>query len=132
MKQNKYYLLSLILFFLITIKTNFFKSFYQVFSEKYDDRLSRVYGFCDNEGIGYVNFIKKNFKIDGKIDLINSLKKNNYNSGKWYIYNPNIKENQKHNYLIIINNSKLAEKVDFEKYKILHKFKDCYFLAKYD
>ena len=132
MKKNKLYLLTLIIFFFITIKANFFKSFHEVLFVNYDDRLSKAYGFCNNEGIGYVNFIKKNFKINGKIDLINSLKKNNNNSGKWFIYNSDIKENEDHKYLVVINNDQLNEKVNLKKYKTLHNFKDCYFLAKND
>lgn len=131
-KKNKLHLLTLIIFFFVTIKANFFKSFYEIIFLKYDERLSKVYGYCNKEGIGYVNFIKKNFEIDGKIELINSLRKNNNNSGKWFIYNTDIKENENYKYLIVINNDQLDKKVNLKKYKIRHNFKDCYFLAKND
>ena len=132
MKKNKLYILVLITFLLILIKSNFFRSFYETVFIKYDDRLSKVYGFCSKEGIGYANFVKKKFNIKDKIDLINSLEKNNYNSGKWFIYNSNFNESENFKYLIVINNDQLDKKVQLEKYKIIHNYKDCYLLAKND
>ncbi len=132
MKKNKLYILVIITFLLILIKSNFFRSFYEIVFTKYDDRLSKVYGFCSKEGIGYVNFVKKKFNIKEKIDLINSLEKNNYNSGKWFIYNSNFNESENSKYLIVINNDQLDKKVELEKYKIMHNYKDCYLLAKND
>ena len=96
----------------------------------YDERISNVYGFCDKEGIGYVNFIKKKFKINGKIKLINSLKQNNNNSGEWAVYNSNFLKKDKSDYLILINHKKFKVKYNLDNFKILHNFEDCYFLTK--
>ena len=60
--------------------------------------------------IGYINFLKKRFKINGKISLINSLERNNNNSGNWAIYNSNYKESEESDYLIIINHKKIDNK----------------------
>ena len=73
MKKNNLYLIIIIFLFLIAYKINLLKSVHDLFMNNYDERISNVYGFCDKEGIGYVNFIKKEFKINGKIKLINSL-----------------------------------------------------------
>ena len=132
MNKNNLYLIITILLFLIVYKTNFLRSLHDVFNISYDDRISNTYGFCDKEGIGYVNFIRKNFDIDGKIKIRNSLKQNNNNSGEWSVFNSNFSEKVKSDYLIIINYEKIKTNFDLNDYKILHNFKDCYFLTKND
>lgn len=127
---KKINILVLISIFLIIHKSDFFKNISLILKNNYDVRVSHVYGYCEREGIGYVNFIKKNFKIDKKVDLINSLPPNNNNDGKWAIYNTNFSEKDVSSYLIVINHKKLSNKVDFSKFKILHNFNDCYFLER--
>ena len=78
MRKKNLYLISIILLFLIIHKTNFLRSLHDLLIVSYDDRISNTYGFCDKEGIGYVNLSKK-FNID-KINIRNSLKQNNNNS----------------------------------------------------
>jgi len=131
MKKNNLYLIASILLILIIYKTNFLRSLHDLFMISYDDRIINTYGFCEKEGIGYVNFIKKNFNIDGKIEIKNSLKGSN-NSGEWSVYNSNFNEKIKSKYLIVINNEKIKEKFNLNDYKILHNFKDCFFLKKND
>ena len=130
MKKNNLYLIMIILLFLITYKTNFLKSLHNLIIVSYDDRISNTYGFCSKEGVGYVNFIKNNFKVDGKIKIRNSLKVNNNNNGEWSVYNSNFSEKIKHEYFIIINQEKLKTNFNLKDYKILHNFEDCYFLTK--
>ena len=48
-EKNKLYILVIITFLLILIKSNFFRSFYEIVFTKYDDRLSKVYGFVLKE-----------------------------------------------------------------------------------
>ena len=132
MLKNKLNIALIISFIFLLLKINFFNEISQILTVKYTKRVSNVYGFCEREGIGYVNFIKEKFKIDKKIDLINSLKKNNNNSGKWAIYNTNFSENDKSDYLIVINYKKLSNKIDLDQFKIIHNFEDCYFLEKND
>ena len=131
MKKNNLYLIATILLILIVYKTNFLRSLHDIFIISYNDRISNTYGFCEKEGIGYVNFIKKNFNIDGKIEIKNSLE-GNYNSGEWSVYNSNFSEKIKSKYLIIISYEKIEEKFNLNDYKILHNFKDCFFLNKND
>ena len=59
MKEKNIYLIATILLILIIYKTNFLRSLHDLVILSYDDRISNTYGFCDREGIGYVNFIKK-------------------------------------------------------------------------
>ncbi len=132
MKKNNLYLIIIILLFLIVYKTNFLRSLHDLFIISYDDKINNTYGFCEKEGIGYVNYIKKNFNIDGKLKIRNSLKQNNNNSGAWSVYSSTFSERVKSDYLIIINYEKLEKKFNLNDYKILHNFKDCYFLARND
>ena len=55
--------LSIILTIYFLIKINFPKNFFELVNINIDKRISNVYGFCEKEGIGYVNFIKKNFNV---------------------------------------------------------------------
>lgn len=133
MKSKKTYFIITFLFILIIYKIDFLRSLHDTIIINYDDRISKTYGFCDREGIGYVNFIKKKFNVNDKIEIRNSLRFNSNNSGIWSVYNPNLLyENIKGVYLIVINYNKLKDKIDLNNYKILHKYEDCYFLVKND
>ena len=132
MVKKKIFFLLIISLLILLFKINFFNNISQILNVKYIKRISNVYGFCEREGIGYVNFIREKFKVDKKIDLINSLKRNNNNSGKWAVYNTNFSENEKSNYLIVINYKKLSNEIDLDQFKIIHNFEDCYFLEKND
>ena len=132
MLKNKLNIALIISFLFLLFKINFFNDISQVLTIKYAKRISNVYGFCEREGIGYVNFIKEKFKVNKKIELINSLKRNNNNSGYWAIYNTNFPEKDNSGYLIVINYEKLSNKIDLDKFKIIHNFEDCYFLEKND
>ena len=57
-KINKHILLVILIIF-FSIKIDFFKSFYNIFSKNYDERIRIVYDFCFEEGIGYLRYIKK-------------------------------------------------------------------------
>ena len=128
MKKNKIYLIATILLILIIYKTNFLRSLHDLVILSYDDRVSNTYGFCDREGIGYVNFIKKNFNIEGKIIIRNSLKQNNYNSGEWSVYNSNFSEKSEFDYLILINFEKFKKEFDLNNFQILDNYQNCYYV----
>ena len=130
MTKNKLSILISIIFIIIILKTNFFQNFLNLVNLNFQKRISKVYGYCDREGIGYVKFIREKFGKDKKIDLINSLQRNNNNSGVWSIYNTNIDETKPSDYLIIINYNKLNNKINLNNFDILHNFEDCYFLKK--
>jgi len=130
MTKNKLSILISIIFIIIILKTNFFQNFLNLVNLNFQKRISKVYGYCDREGIGYVKFIRQKFGKDKKIDLINSLQRNNNNSGVWSIYNTNFDETKPSDYLIIINYNKLNNKINLNNFDILHKFEDCYFLKK--
>ena len=65
---------TIILSFLVLVLlflTNFFKSFLNVYSNNLNERVSFTYGFCENESIGYLKYLKKEFKLDNNPAIIN-------------------------------------------------------------
>ena len=65
---------TIILSFLVLVLlflTNFFKSFLNVYSNNLNERLSFTYGFCENESIGYLKYLKREFKLDNNPAIIN-------------------------------------------------------------
>jgi hypothetical protein len=127
MNKKKYILFLIIPMFFLIIKLNFFKNLYFIFLDSFEERISKVYGFCENEGIGYLNFVKRNFEINKKIRLINSLKRNNNNSGNWATLNTKFNEKDEVGFLVIINNNKVNYLID-DGYEVIHNYKDCYLL----
>lgn len=68
--MNKYFLLILIIFFLFfSIKNNFFYNISQIIKFNENERISKLYGHCKGESIGYLKFVnnKINFKSNPKI-----------------------------------------------------------------
>ncbi len=65
---------TIILSFLVLVLlflTNFFKSFLNVYSNNLNERVSFTYGFCENESIGYLKYLKREFKLDNNPAIIN-------------------------------------------------------------
>ena len=60
-------------FIIIVIFHNFnsTKNAYLIIKNNYDQRLVNSYGFCRNESIGFLNYIKKKYKINNYITIKN-------------------------------------------------------------
>jgi len=127
-KKNKIFILLMILFLYFLIKVNFLRNLYEVIFLNHEERISKVYGFCENEGVGYINFIKNKFDIKEKIILINAKK----SPHQWSVYNTKFKEVDSAKHFIIINYKKVKNKINFKNYKILNKINDCYYVVKND
>ena len=84
-KINKHILLVVLIIF-FSVKIDFFKNFYNIFSKNYDERMNIVYDFCFEEGIGYLRYIKKKFNINDNPTIINFEHVPNNN---WAIINTN-------------------------------------------
>jgi len=74
-KKSINILYSLIIFFLITIIINnndiFKKAFKIIKNENYAKRIEKTYGYCNESSIGYLRFVKKEFKLDFNPKIIN-------------------------------------------------------------
>ena len=62
-KKKSQVLVLLILIIICGINTNFFKNFTEVILHKFDDRIVNRYGFCSDESIGYLYYLKKKLNI---------------------------------------------------------------------
>ena len=111
-KINKHILLFILLIFFL-VKIDFYKSFYNIFSKNYDERMNTVYDFCFKEGIGYLRYIKKKFNINDNPTIINFEHVPNNN---WAIINTNT-INKKSDKIIFLNYPGSEKKIEIQKIK---------------
>ena len=122
-KINKHILLVILIIF-FSVKIDFFKSFYNIFSKNYDERMRIVYDFCFEEGIGYLRYIKKKFNIKDNPKIINYVHVANNN---WAIINTNA-INKKSDKIIFLNYPGPEQVIKLHKIKNnLYEFKDVEF-----
>jgi hypothetical protein len=130
MKKNKIIILLIVLIFYFLIKVEFFRHLHEVVLTKHEKRMTNVYGFCLDEGIGFINFIRKKYKIKEEIRLINPKK----GSHQWAIYNTDHTEEEKNSakHWIIINYTKVKDEINLNDFEIINNIDDCYYLIKND
>ena len=97
---NKKNILIAILFFYLLIQTNFVKNIYQIISNNYEERFIQKYGFCSNEGVGYIEYIKNKFIFKEKVEVISFHDGPNLD---WTVYNTDFKSSDITNNYILIN-----------------------------
>ena len=93
---------TIILSFLVLVLlflTNFFKSFLNVYSNNLNERVSFTYGFCENESIGYLKYLKREFKLENNPSIINYV---HTPPVEWSIFEPS-KLNKYSNDTILLN-----------------------------
>jgi hypothetical protein len=96
-KINKLILYSMILIFIFY--TNFFTNMFKIYSKNYDDRINSTYDFCLNESIGYLKYLKKNYKLDNNPKIVNYI---HTPPVLWSIFDPKV-SNQTSNQIILLN-----------------------------
>jgi len=99
LKRNSQILILLILIIIFSINTNFYRNLYEIISYKFDNRITKTYGYCNGESIGYLLNIKKKYQINDNPKIINYIHTPGVN---WAIINTK-KINQKSNKLILLN-----------------------------
>ena len=102
MIKNKFNFKRLILSFLILvllISTNFFKNFLNVYLNNYNKRIDFTYGFCKNESIGYLKYLKNEFNLDNNPKIVNYV---HTPPVEWSIIKPS-KLNRYSNDIILLN-----------------------------
>ena len=124
-KKSSIILVALIFFFTL-IQTNFFRNIYELTNLTYDERINNAEGFCAKSGVGYINFIKKKYNINEKIQLITADKE----PSLWSIFSSNFKTNEVPKHIIIINYKNLKKNINLNNFKIINNYKDCYYLTK--
>ena len=129
------YLYSIIVIFVVVViikQTNFFKNTYFVLKFDYEARLLKQYEFCGHESLGFLDYIKKKYNINYRIPVVNF---GNSPNPEWFY--SDLKENDLEKRVIFLsydrNNerfSNLYKKYNLDKYKIIEKIDNCYFVIK--
>ena len=99
LRKNSQKMILLILIIIFSINTNFYKNLYKIISHKFDNRITKTYGYCNGESIGYLLSIKKKYQINDNPKILNYIHTPAVN---WAIINTK-KINQKSNKLILLN-----------------------------
>ena len=120
----------LILIIAFSIKTNFFKNFSQISLYNFDDRIINRYGYCSDESIGYLLYLKKKYQIKDNPKIVNYIHTPQVN---WAIINTKI-INQNSEKLILLNYPGPEIRINLEKInQDLFEFKDVeFFSSKFD
>ena len=83
--KNKKIIILLLITIFFGIKTNFFKNISELVQYDYNERLINNYGFCSNESIGYLKYIKKKYQLYDNPKIINYTHTPNVS---WAIFDP--------------------------------------------
>ena len=110
-KKKSQIIVLLILIIALSIKTNFFKNLAQVSLYKFDDRIINRYGYCSDESIGYLLYLKKKYQIKDNPKIVNYIHTPQVN---WAIINTK-KINKNSKQLILLNYPWFRNKNRFKK-----------------
>jgi len=107
-------------------------NFYSVLKWDYNSRMTQNYGFCKNEGWGFINHVNNSFKLEkNQVQIINdegfvSLK-------HFFNFGPNKLQKPKNIILLNFqseNDQSIKNKYEFMKdYKLLYRKNNCYLLS---
>ena len=130
MKLKKSFKINLvILFFILFVflyKINPTKNFSEIINNKLPKRLENIYGYCGGESVGYLKYIKKNFKLNAHPKIINFI---HTPPNLWSIYEAKF-NNYKSNKKIILNYP--GEKIQVDLVSLgnnIFEFKDPYYFS---
>ena len=106
----------------------------------------RNYGYCDKEGYGYVKYIIQNYNVGDNLTIINKNPTPGINSLFGINSLLNLKSDNKINKIVLVNFKETTEKnifnkkikklwveenyIDLSKFKIIHRYGNCYYLNK--
>jgi len=137
-KNNALFYFLIVIFFLFL--NNFFYNFYYIYKKNLDERLTFSYGYCKNEGYGFISHIFQKYDIKKNILILNDNANFSVNNSIWFKFKLKNKINS--NYIILLNNNKSISSVEKDNiqlkfkneisgnYKIIEKFENCFFLSK--
>jgi len=111
LKINNYSIVLSILIILLLISTKFFHHISNIYSNKYEDRINKTYGYCKNESIGYLTYLKKNFKLHNNPKIVNYV---HTPPVDWSIFDAK-RLNKNSNNIILLNYPGNIIKLNYEK-----------------
>ena len=133
-KKENFIVLLVVLFFLII--NNFFYNFYYTLKTNYLDRMSYHYGYCENNGFGFISYITEKYKLKKNIKVLNSKKKP---SSEWFFFDPD-KEYYSEKLILLNNNNLVVNEKSISEvflndkyqgsYKIIERYENCFFLER--
>jgi len=99
--DNKFIFKCILLLFLL-IQSNFFLNIYTLIKYPFKDRMIANYGYCNNQGYGFIEQIKKKYNLSSNSKIIN---KHDFPSSYWFI--DQFGEVKDYEYIIHINSKDL-------------------------
>ena len=120
------YFISIILLIMIFYKTAFLKNLTNILKNNENERIINVYGYCNNESIGYLKYLKKKYDIRSNYKIINYI---HTPPTKWAIYDVKA-QNEDNTKLIILNypGNEIDLKLNYFK-KNFYELNDPYFYS---
>jgi len=97
-KKKSLTLVLLILIIIFAINTNFFRNLTEVLLYRFDDRIINRYGFCSDESIGYLYYLKKKYEIKDNPKIVNYIHTPNVN---WAIINTKIIDKNSKKFILL-------------------------------
>tara|TARA_B100000900_G_C20185831_1_gene555867 strand:+ start:65 stop:481 length:417 start_codon:yes stop_codon:yes gene_type:complete len=125
--KNYILIISILVFFLS--KIDFFKSIYIVSKNNIDSRMVNNYGYCKNEGLGFVKDVIDKFKL--KKENINIQNFDDFPNISWAVYD--FTKNLNPDFYILINykgKDTNRSQFEFNKFKLIYNFENCYLFKK--
>ena len=98
-KKNIGVLIVAFLVLIFIFNQNLFRKFYNIINIDYEDRVSKISGFCSDDSTGYLINLKKKFNFKFNPQVINY--EDSVPDSNWAIYDTQLKDN--FNYKILLN-----------------------------
>ena len=108
---KKLKLIVLFLFLILLLNTKFLENINNIYLKNFESRITETYGFCGNESIGYLNYLKKNYNFKSNPIIINYVHTPNVS---WAITNP-LLINKKPDNIITLNYPGKNWEINFTK-----------------
>ena len=118
--DNLVYILIIIF---LSVHFKFFENTYIILKSDYHQRLISNYGYCEKNSYGFIKYVENKYKLKKNIKIIND---ESYPLSDGFIYKP--KKNYYKNQIILINYNEKDSSIDLKKYKIIEKYKNCFYL----
>jgi len=117
-KVDNEFIFKCILLLFLLIQSNFFLNIYTLIKYPFKDRMIANYGYCNNQGYGFIEQFKKKYNLSSNSKIIN---KHDFPSSYWFI--DQFGEVKDYEYIIHINSKDLILNED-----ILEQNFNCYII----
>ena len=101
-KVDSEFIFKCILLLFLLIQSNFFLNIYTLIKHPFKDRMIANYGYCNNQGYGFIEQFKKKYNLSSNSKIIN---KHDFPSSYWFI--DQFGEVKNYEYIIHINSKDL-------------------------